>query len=85
MTERRFSYEGEEWLVYLSGVDGGGPAVGGPPRISRFGVWFRRPDEPQKEAIPGIVSRRDLDDLLEDELRESLEKSLKESEQDMGG
>lgn len=73
---RTFEYDGEQWEIYRSGVDSGGPSAGGIPSISRFGVWFKRQGESQQGAIPGAVSTDDLDELSEDDLTHALRGAL---------
>lgn len=73
---RTFEYDGDQWEIYRSGVDSGGPSAGGIPRISRFGVWFKRQGESQQDAIPGTVSTDDLRELSENDLTQALREVL---------
>lgn len=76
---RTFEHDGEQWEIYRSGVDSGGPSAGRIPRIGRFGVWFKRQGEPQEDAIPGTVSTDDLDELSEDDLTQALREMISRS------
>ena len=80
---RQFTYEGEEWVVELTGLSHG-VEPGEPPRVSSWGAWFHRLSSPESDQVHGSIPEPILADLSEDELRNALRKALVEEGKELG-
>ncbi len=72
---RTFQHLNRVWDVELTGTSHG-VASGIQPNITSWGVWFKSIDDPSTGPVYGSISRPDPAQLLEDDLRKSLESAL---------
>ena len=72
---RRFHHLGEEWEAEPTGT-GHGVGSGHVPAITSWGVMFRRVSKPDKGPYFGSISRPDVTQASEEDLRKSLEDAI---------